>query len=151
MNVQTQKSDINITPLIDIVLVLLIVFIIMVPSLAKALPAVIPQVVPDTEHEKRPPQEPVVVSLRGDGSLLLQQDAVSREDLKGKLVPALMNQPILQRKIFLKVDGELPHGQVVAVMDLLRSASNEVRKESKRTLGHEGEDTRIVLATLKKG
>ncbi|NTV74775.1 MAG: biopolymer transporter ExbD, partial [Holophaga sp.] len=67
------KSDINVTPLIDIVLVLLIVFIVMVPGLSKALPVVVPQVVKvDRPTPPDPKNPPLVVTIDQNGDLMLQ-------------------------------------------------------------------------------
>lgn len=141
------RSDINITPLIDIVLVLLIVFIIMVPTLSKVLETAIPQVGPDVKGQQ--PKDQLVVTLKADGQLLLQQTQVDRTQLVAELVPALLKQPIQYRKVFLKVDGEQSHGAAVAVMDLLRQADARVQKESRHTFGLEGPEARIVLGQAK--
>jgi len=140
------RSNINITPLIDIVLVLLIVFIIMVPGMMKALEASLPQV-------SRGPGEgdtrALVVSLLADGSLKLQQADVDRAQLQAQLVPALLKQPYDQRRVVLKVDGSLPHGRAVEAMDLVRRADEEARRRSVAELGVEGREARVVMAQLK--
>ncbi len=141
------RSDINITPLIDIVLVLLIVFIIMVPSLSKVLESAIPQPAPLTGGETKP--DALVVTLNREGRLLLQQAPVERTQLVEQLVPVLLRQPIQYRKVILKVDGDQTHAQAVGVMDLLRQADVRVRRESLKRHGLEGPETRIVLGQAK--
>ncbi len=140
------RSDINITPLIDIVLVLLIVFIIMVPVMHKVMEAAIPAA--DGGGATKP-QNPLVVTLDAQGRLLLQQTPVDQGALADQLVPALLKQPIQLRKVFLKVDGERSHAQVVSVMDLLRQADERVRAESQRRHGLEGPELKVVLGRAK--
>lgn len=141
------RSDINITPLIDIVLVLLIVFIIMVPSLSKVLETAIPQPAPITRSDTKP--DVLVVTLNREGQLLLQQTPIERAQLVDQLVPVLLRQPIQYRKVFLKVDGDQTHAQAVGVMDLLRQADVRVRAESVKRHGLEGPETRIVMGQAK--
>jgi biopolymer transport protein ExbD len=144
------KSDINITPLIDIVLVLLIIFIVMVPTLSKVAKAVLP-----TISNVPPPTDgtPLVVTLDSEGKLFLQQEAVPWSELAERLVPPLLLQPVGHRKVFLKVDGSLPHGHAVRAMDLIRVSSDLARARTRQRgdLGDEdGGETKVVMS-LKKG
>ena len=102
------KADINVTPLIDIVLVLLIVFIVMVPGLSKAAPVVVPNTtsVPPKDIPKNLPT-PLVVTVTKDGKFLLQQDEVDLKVLADQLFDVIKNQPITDRKVTLKVDEDL--------------------------------------------
>jgi biopolymer transport protein ExbD len=145
------KSEINVTPLIDIVLVLLIVFIVLVPGLTKALPVTVPRVVrtsaPAPEHDP-----PLVVTLDAGGGLLLQSDRIELSRLAGALVPVVQLQPAGMRRVFLKVDGELPWQRVVDVLDQIRSASDRARRETAARpewAGRDGGDIKVAI-TLKK-
>ncbi len=143
------KSDINITPLIDIVLVLLIIFIVMVPALGKVTKAVLPR--PAEAPEKGTPT-PLVVSLDGAGNLYLQQEQVSWESLPERLAPVLMLQPLNGRKVFLKVDGELSQAYAVRAMDLIRVGSLLARTRTAQNSemgGEDGGDAKVVVS-LKK-
>ena len=73
------KSDINVTPLIDIVLVLLIVFIVMVPGLSKAQNVTVPQVVAAPPSPTTPLNPPLVISIDKDGNYMLQSDNIKLE------------------------------------------------------------------------
>ena len=143
------KSEINVTPLIDIVLVLLIVFIVLVPGLTKVLPVVVPRVVrtvPAPEHDT-----PLVVTLDA-GGLLLQSDRIELSRLAEALVPVVQLQPAGMRRVFLKVDGELPWQRVVDVLDQIRSASDQARSATAARpewAGRDGGDIKVAL-TLKK-
>lgn len=144
------KSDINITPLIDIVLVLLIVFIIMVPALAKASKAALPREVPDVPEALKP--VPLVVTLDAAGKLFLQQEEIPWNELAERLAPALMLQPLNGRKVFLKVDGTLSHGVAVRAMDSIRVGSNiaQARTAQRKEFGGEdGGETKIVMSMKK--
>lgn len=143
------RSDINVTPLIDIVLVLLIIFIVMVPALGKVTNAVLPR--PAEDRGPKPPT-PLVVSLDGAGKLYLQQEQIPWEALPERLAPALMLQPLNGRKVFLKVDGELSQAYAVRAMDMIRVGSllARTRTAQKPEMGGEdGGDAKVVVS-LKK-
>ena len=146
------KSDINVTPLIDIVLVLLIVFIVMVPGLTKAQNVVVPQV----QVVSNPPptkSQSVVVTITKDGKYLLQQDEVNPAELSDKLVPVIKLQPYGERKVILKIDEELPFQYAVTAMDYIRVASDKARRETLEGAGggmQDGGDTKVAVAMKKK-
>lgn len=143
------KSDINITPLIDIVLVLLIVFIVLVPGLTRALAVSVPKV--DVTREK-PKEVPVVLTLDGAGRLFLQREEVALASLRERLVPVVLLQPLGCRKVFLKVDGELPHERAVRVLDQIRVASDEACRQTRSRPGYGDEDggpVKVALTRLK--
>ena len=149
----TAKSDINVTPLIDIVLVLLIVFIVMVPGLSKALPVVVPQVIktntPPPVDLKNPP---VVVTIDEKGELFLQSDKIALGDLAPKLSATVQLQPAGMRKIFLKVDEDQVWQLAVNVLDQIRVASDRAKRETAAKpewAGMDGGDIKVAVA-LKK-
>ena len=98
------KSDINVTPLIDIVLVLLIVFIVMVPGLTKAQNVTVPQVISQPPPEKPPLNPPLVNSIDKDGNYMLQSDKIALNEISEKLITVVALQPRGERKVYLKVD-----------------------------------------------
>lgn len=120
-------SDINVTPLIDIVLVLLIVFIVMVPGLTKA-DNVIPPEIKVTPPDPNPPPV-VVVTVQKDGTYLLQQDKVGIADLRSKLYDAIKLMRVDDRKVVLKVDGDAAFQGAVNALDAIRGAATQVRTE----------------------
>jgi len=132
------KSEINMTPLIDIVLVLLIVFIVLLPGLTKALPVAVPQVARAAPPAAANP--PLVVTLDGQGGLFLQQEPVTLDRLAPALVPVVQLQPAGLRRVFLKIDGGLPWQQVVDVLDRIRLASEQARRETAARPGWDGRD-----------
>ena len=147
------KSEINVTPLIDIVLVLLIVFIVLVPGLTKALPVAVPRVVQtSTPPVPDPRNPPLVVSVDEQGGLLLQSDRIDLSRLADALVPVVQLQPAGLRRVFLKVDGAQPWQKVVDVLDQIRLASDRARRETAARpewAGRDGGDIKVAI-TLKK-
>jgi len=143
------KSDINITPLIDIVLVLLIVFIVMVPCLSRTLEVAVPTVRTEPDRSK---EIPVVLTLDGAGKLFLQREETSLAALCDQLVPVVMLQPLGFRKVFLKVDGELAHERAVRVLDQIRVASDRAQRETRLKPGFGKEDggpIKVAITLLK--
>jgi len=149
-----QKSDINVTPLIDIVLVLLIVFIIMVPGLAKSLPVIVPQVIKtDKPPTPDPNNLPLVLEItpKTDGTYkyALQSSEIDVMGLADQLVPVVQLQQLLQRKIYVKVDEDVAYQAVVIALDQIRRASDRAKTEGLAKLGNDGGDVK-VSATLRK-
>ncbi len=148
-----QKSDINVTPLIDIVLVLLIVFIVMVPGLSKAMKVVVPQVV---QVDKPKPADPnnILIQLDLDGTLMLQQDKIDTQTLKERLPEAVMLQPLGYRKVFLKVDEDVKFQAMVDVLDAIRVASDDAKKRSleqeDKFQGQDGGDVKVAVSLKKR-
>lgn len=147
------KSEINVTPLIDIVLVLLIVFIVMVPSLSKVLPVSVPKVVTTTNPPANDPEnQPVVIAvLRSENEYryLLQSTPLKLSEISGKLTPVLLRQIPGMRKVFLKIDGEVPYQAAVNVLDQVRLASDQAKRETRAKTSADGGDTKVVIS-LKK-
>ena len=147
------KTDINVTPLIDIVLVLLIVFIVMVPGLSKAMKVVVPQVQVTT---KVPPPDPnnILIQVDQDGSMTLQQDKIDADGIKAKLPDAVMLQPLNYRKVFLKVDEDVKFQAMVDVLDAIRVASEMAKKKSLEQLdkfqGQDGGDVKVAVSLKKR-
>ena len=118
------RSEINITPLIDIVLVLLIVFIVMVPVLTRQHPVALPAL----GGERPAPGVPLVLTVLKGGGLRLQQEDLDEATLLDRLSEALARQDGRERKVFVKVDGEQPFQRTVHALDLVRAASDRVRR-----------------------
>ena len=147
-----QKSDINVTPLIDIVLVLLIVFIVMVPGLSKAMKVVVPRSVV-VDKPKPPDPNNILIQVDQDGSITLQQDRIDKDGLIAKLPEAVLLQPLNYRKVFLKVDEDVKFQVMVDVLDAIRVSSEAAKKMSleqqDKFMGQDGGDVKVAV-TLKK-
>ena len=106
-------AEINVTPLVDVMLVLLIVFMITAPLLAAGLRIDLPQAKAALPQN---PKEPVVVTIGRDGLILLGRDPLPREALGAAVKAKLAGDT---RAIHLRGDREVPYGDIVAVMDHL--------------------------------
>ena len=152
------KSDINVTPLIDIVLVLLIVFIVMVPGMSKALPIVVPQVVTTTTPPKPDPRNPPVVlevELKNESEykISLQGAELQIDQIMEKLSPVVQLQPANMRKIFLKVDEDVVYQVAVNVLDQVRRASDRAKRETQAKPefgGMDGGDVKVTVSLKKR-
>lgn len=141
----TLRTEINVTPLIDIVLVLLIIFIVMVPALIKVQAVAVPRMTTTGT-----PPDVLVVRLDATGRLYLQQQEIPLSQLAEQLRDPLLLQPLNLRKVFFKVDGELPQQQAIAVLDQIRRASEMAKGRSRTAFrGQDGGDTKVVVSLLK--
>ena len=110
-------SEINVTPFVDVMLVLLIVFMVTAPLLTVGVPVDLPQTRAKSLGEDR---EPLAVTVDMNGQIYLQNTAVATEELVPKLV-AISNNGYNQR-IFVRGDKSVDYGKVMEVMGLLNSA-----------------------------
>jgi biopolymer transport protein ExbD len=116
---QGAKGDINVTPLIDVVLVLLIIFMVLVPSMLKELSANIPK--KDTSITPPDPNVvPVVVEYTAQRELSVNQEPVAPEGLAEKVADRIKYKN--QKVVFFKIDDDAPYGEVVHFMDIVKGA-----------------------------
>jgi biopolymer transport protein TolR len=109
-----EMAEINVTPLVDVMLVLLIIFIITAPMLVQGLNVNLPkQDAPSIAAES---DEPLVLTLNTDQIIYLADEPVHLELLGDRLGAALAGQP---RPVYVKADEELPYGFVVKVLAVL--------------------------------
>ncbi len=110
------KSEINITPLVDVVLVLLIIFMVITPMLQKGKQVNMPKAQP--HEEKGTEEEPLYVSITTDKKVYIDQDEYTDETFTAEIEKKLLAKP--GRKILLKGDETLVFDDVRKVMNLAR-------------------------------
>jgi biopolymer transport protein TolR len=115
-------SQINVTPFVDVMLVLLIIFMVTAPMLEQGVEVDLPQVsdapgLPDQ-------QEPLIVTLQRDGSILIGKASVDSVAKLGPVIEqALKNKP--NREVFLEADDQVAYGRVIQVMAAVKKSGVE--------------------------
>jgi len=112
-----QVSEINVTPFIDVILVLLIIFMIAAPlatvDVAVDLPA-------STMKRQPRPDKPIFVTMKADRSLAIGETPLSRDGLAASLNSVTSSDH--SKRLFVRADKTVPYGEVMALMNDLRSA-----------------------------
>ena len=111
-------SEINVTPFVDVMLVLLIIFMVAAPLLSVGVEIDMP----DTAAQPLPneQEEPLAVTMTADGRMLIMDTEVAAEEIVPRLRAILTERT--SDKIFLRADGALPYGRVAELMGALNAA-----------------------------
>lgn len=110
-------AEINVTPFVDVVLVLLIVFMVAAPLLTVGVPIDLPKADAQALGEDN---EPLEITITEEGVIYLQETEVPLEDLVGRLTAIAQND--LSKRIYVRGDRTLNYGQVVSVMTAVTGA-----------------------------
>ena len=110
-------ADINVTPLVDVMLVLLIIFMIAAPMLHQGVEVALPKA--EARNLPLRTEDPLVVSIDRNGRVYLREDAVETEDLVDRLKAELAAKGDDQT-VFIKGDRDVPYGRVIEVLDTLQ-------------------------------
>lgn len=111
----TVLADINITPLVDVMLVLLIIFMITAPMLHQGIEVALPQA--DAEPLPMRVDDPLVLSVNRDGLVYVQDEPIHPSQLIERLQPLITARG--DDTVFLKGDRELPYGVIMEILDIL--------------------------------
>ena len=110
-------AEINVTPFVDVMLVLLIVFMVTAPLLTVGVPVDLPKTRAQTLGQER---EPLAVTVKRDGSIYLQNTPIAQDELVAKLTAIAANG--YDQRIFVRGDKSVDYGRVMEVMGLLSAA-----------------------------
>jgi biopolymer transport protein ExbD len=114
------NSDINVTPMVDVMLVLLIIFMVITPMLQKGVPVdlaktVNPMQMPDADKE-----DALIVAVQRDGKIFFDTQQVGPEDLTNKVKERVQSR--MDKRVYVRADARARYKAVVEVVDNVRSA-----------------------------
>ena len=110
-------SDINVTPFVDVMLVLLIIFMVAAPLMMVGVPLQLPKT---SAAKVAPPKEPLVISIDKDGKLFIRKDEVAEQDLVARLAEIRGREA--DTVVYVRGDKVLEYGRVMQVMGLVGQA-----------------------------
>ena len=110
-------AEINVTPMVDVMLVLLIIFMVAAPLLTVGVPIELPETAAQPLPQED--EQPLTITLASDGSITLQNDPIERDGLVSKLLA--IRDERASDKIFLRADGSVSYEEVMVVMGALNN------------------------------
>ncbi len=124
------KSDINVTPLVDVVLVLLIIFIVTIPVMMRELTLDIPKKDED-QQQSDPDPDQVIVQLKADHTVMLtagfgQAEPIARTDLADKLKEKVERMTGRQKVVFVDFEDDVEYGDAVSIIDTVKGTAKDV-------------------------
>jgi biopolymer transport protein TolR len=114
------NSDINVTPMVDVMLVLLIIFMVVTPMLQKGLNVELAKTNNPIAMEDADREDAILVAVQRDGAVFLDTEKVTLESLQQKVQDLLADRA--DKKIYIKSDARAKYGTVVQVVDSVRTA-----------------------------
>jgi biopolymer transport protein TolR len=117
------KSDINVTPLVDVMLVLLIIMMLVAPMLEQGVQVKLPPAANATPKPQS--QDQTIIAIGANRSLYVNAKPVQEAELATKVTELLENKAGAEKIVIIKADEEVEYGAVMAAMDALRTAGIE--------------------------
>jgi biopolymer transport protein ExbD len=119
-SVGAQMAAPNVIPMADIMLVLLIIFMVVTPMLQKGVSVDMAKADNPRDMQDADKDDAVIVAVTRDGKFFLGNTAISKEDISGQIKDRIANR--LDKTVYVKSDSRAKYGDVVAVVDEIRSA-----------------------------
>ena len=113
-------SDINVTPMVDVMLVLLVIFMVVTPMLQKGVSVDLAQTDNPTRMADADKEDALLVGVMRDGKIYFGSDQVTADQLTERMKDRLANRT--DKRVFIKADARAKYGNVVEVVDNIRSA-----------------------------
>ena len=113
-------ADINVTPLVDVMLVLLVIFMVTAPMMQQGVQVNLPKA---NTKAMTPQDEAVVVSVDKSGKVFINKDQIPAADLRARLTAMFASRE--KKEVFLKADAGVPYGEVVKTMADIKGAGIE--------------------------
>lgn len=110
-------AEINVTPFVDVMLVLLIIFMVAAPLLTVGVPVELPKTAAGALPSEA--EEPLTVTITAEGGVMIQTSEVSREDLVGKLRAIAAERS--DDRVYVRADGVVPYSTVMEIMGALNA------------------------------
>lgn len=111
-------NEINVTPFVDVMLVLLIVFMVTAPLLTVGIPVELPETkASDTLSDD---QAPLVITVQEDGTVSLQKKPMDADVLVARLKAIIIENPVVE--VYVRGDSDVSYGRVIGVMDMIKSS-----------------------------
>jgi biopolymer transport protein TolR len=113
-------AEINVTPLVDVMLVLLVIFMVTAPMMQQGVQVNLPKA---ETKAMTPLEETVIVTVEKSGKIYINKDEIPPADLRGKLTAMFAARE--KKEVFLKADAGVPYGEVVRAMADIKGAGIE--------------------------
>ena len=114
------NSDINVTPMVDVMLVLLIIFMVITPMLQKGTQVELAKTNNPIAMEDADKEDAILISITNNGAIFFDTEQVTADQLTQKVEDRLQNKA--NKEVFVKADARVKYGTVVQVVDNIRTA-----------------------------